>query len=96
MADEPETAAAAAPEGEEGEEEQKDQTKKYDLDQTTLDNINETFEIFDKNKEDKIPSESLGSVLRWLGFNPTERELQKYTKEHDRGGVGMFKRESIY
>jgi Ca2+-binding EF-hand superfamily protein len=73
MAEEVENAAAAAPEGEEGEEENKDQTKKWDLDAATIESINETFDNFDKLKEEKIPSESLGSVLRWLGFNPTER-----------------------
>ena len=66
------------------------------MDEATIENINETFDIFDKNKEEKIPSESLGSVLRWLGFNPTDRELKKFTLKYDRSGAGYFKKDAIY
>ena len=54
------------------------------------------FEVFDKNREDKIDGAALGQVLRWLNFNPTERELKRYVEEYDKQRTGFFSKENLY
>ncbi len=54
------------------------------------------FDVFDKNKEDKIDASALGQVLRWLGFNPTERELRKYVDDYDKQRTGFYNKEHLY
>ncbi len=41
--------------------------------------IEECFDIFDKDKDGQINYVELGTLLRWLKFNPTERELKGIT-----------------
>ena len=36
----------------------------------------EAFDMFDKNSDERITLEELGSLMRSLGQNPTEKELQ--------------------
>ena len=67
-----------------------------DLSEEMKENINDTFDIFDKNKEDKVDRPSLGPILRWLGFNPTDRELKKYSSDYDKLGNGFFTKENVY
>ena len=65
-------------EGVEGEEED---AKYPNLTQEMLDEIDECFEIFDKDKDNLIGyTTDLGTLLRWLKFNPTERELLELIK----------------
>lgn len=45
--------------------------------------INECFDIFDKDKDGQISYVELGTLLRWLKFNPTEREMKEYAQEFD-------------
>ena len=45
--------------------------------------IDECFDIFDKDRDDMINYFDLTSLMRWLKFNPTEREMKKYIEEHD-------------
>ena len=40
--------------------------------------IEECFDIFDKDKDGQISYVELGTLLRWLKFNPTERELKEF------------------
>lgn len=45
--------------------------------------INECFDIFDKDKDGQISYVELGTLLRWLKFNPTEREMKEFAQEFD-------------
>ena len=38
--------------------------------------IEECFEIFDKDKDQHINYQDLGMLLRWLKFNPTDKEMK--------------------
>ena len=68
--------------GGDGEEEEvdpgQDEEQKYpNLDMKTRERVKEVFQIFDKENQGYIDAESLGTLLRWLKFNPTETDLQE-------------------
>ena len=73
---------------EEGEEEEQDpgqdeEQKFPNLDVKTRDRVKEVFQIFDKEQQQFIDVESLGTLLRWLKFNPTETEMAEYVETYD-------------
>ncbi|KAJ8313625.1 hypothetical protein KUTeg_008186 [Tegillarca granosa] len=47
----------------------------------------EAFYMFDKNKDEKINTTELGAVIRALGQNPTEAEIEKIMKRFDKDGI---------
>ena len=47
------------------------------------DRIREVFQIFDKEQQQYIESNNLGTLLRWLKFNPTETEMAEYLERYD-------------
>lgn len=47
----------------------------------------EAFSLFDKNGDGTISSTELGTVMRSLGQNPTENELQDMINEIDVDGL---------
>jgi len=47
----------------------------------------EAFSLFDKNADGTISSKELGIVMRSLGQNPTEAELQDMINEVDADGI---------
>ena len=52
---------------------------KYDnLSPEELEEVCEVFDIFDKNKDETIEVSAFGTVLRWLGYNPTDTELKNW------------------
>ena len=65
----------------EGEEEDHDagheaeDTKYKNLDEKLKERVKEVFQIFDKEQQAFIDAESLGTLLRWLKYNPTEDEM---------------------
>jgi calmodulin len=67
--------------GEDGEDkpDQYEMLKSQDL----IEEIKECFDIFDKDKDGQINYQELGTLLRWLKFNPTERELKEYAALYD-------------
>ena len=50
----------------------------------------EAFSLFDKNGDGTISSKELGIVMRAIGENPTEAELQDMINEVDADGNFFF------
>ena len=50
----------------------------------------EAFSVFDKDGDGTIAFEELGTVMRSLGQNPTEAELQDMINEGDADGDGTI------
>ncbi|KAF2137464.1 uncharacterized protein K452DRAFT_312287 [Aplosporella prunicola CBS 121167] len=59
-----------------------------DLAQRQIDDIRAAFAVFDKNGDGQISAQELGEVMRSLGQNPTESELQDMVNELDLDSTG--------
>ena len=53
------------------------------MDLKTRERVKEVFVIFDKDQQGFIDTESLGTCLRWLKFNPTETEMGEFVDRYD-------------
>ena len=53
--------------------------------------IKEVFEMFDKENNQTIEKAQLGTVLRWLKYNPTDNDLKAYVKRFDPHNTGLIK-----
>ena len=51
-----------------------------------LGEFKEAFEIFDKEKTGSLTSEQLGAVLRSVGTNPTDEEVEEIASQVQKGG----------
>ena len=66
---------------------------KLQADQLTEEQIaefKEAFSLFDKDGDGTITTKELGTVMRSLGQNPTEAELQDMINEVDANGNGTI------
>ena len=66
--------------GDDHEEDHKedDAEKNENLSSDFIEEIKEVFDMFDREKNQTIDVASLGTVLQWLKFNPTDTELREY------------------
>uniref|UniRef100_A0A8C5QA39 Calmodulin-like protein 3 n=1 Tax=Leptobrachium leishanense TaxID=445787 RepID=A0A8C5QA39_9ANUR len=60
------------------------------LTEAQIEEFKEAFSLFDKDGDGAITTKELGTVMRSLGQNPTEAELQDMIKEIDRDGSGTI------
>ena len=51
--------------------------------------------MFDKENNQTIEKGMLSTVLRWLKFNPTEREMREHFEKHDRENRGYITLKSV-
>lgn len=58
------------------------------LSETQIAEFKEAFALFDKDGDGNITTSELGSVMRALGLNPTQAELQDMVNEIDQNGNG--------
>jgi calmodulin len=62
----------------------------YTLSDEEVAEFREAFGLFDKNGDGTISSSELGTIMRSLGQNPTESELQDMINEVDVDGNGTI------
>ena len=53
--------------------------------------LQQAFELFDKNNDGKISSEELGCVLRTLGYDYSQTEVEEMIKNADTNGEPVFR-----
>ncbi|XP_060602173.1 neo-calmodulin-like [Ruditapes philippinarum] len=66
-----------------------------DLTPDQLEELRQAFRIFDKDDDGTISTQELGTVLRSLGQNPTEHDLEQIIKEVDVDGNGLIEFEEF-
>tara|TARA_B110001450_G_C17358521_1_gene374572 strand:- start:174 stop:533 length:360 start_codon:yes stop_codon:yes gene_type:complete len=75
---------------EDGKNEEEDDKKRFkNLTETHIEDIEEMFEVIDRDKDGMISYVDLTQLLRWLKFNPTEREMSELKKRHDQQQTNM-------
>ncbi|KAK6173387.1 hypothetical protein SNE40_016848 [Patella caerulea] len=52
--------------------------------------MKEAFDLFDMNGDKRICSKELGSVLRAIGLNPTEKSLKEMLVKFDKNNSGFI------
>ncbi|PRP85287.1 hypothetical protein PROFUN_06889 [Planoprotostelium fungivorum] len=62
----------------------------------TTENIEECFNIFDARKQGYLEKEQLGTVLRALGKNPTEKELKEILEDVGSDKLDLNRVKTIY
>ncbi|XP_052769162.1 neo-calmodulin-like [Mya arenaria] len=55
-----------------------------------LDELRQAFHVFDKDDDGTISTQELGIVMRSLGQDPSEDELQEIVREADTDGDGVI------
>ena len=79
-------------EGAEGEEE----VQYKNLSQDMKDEIDEVWDIFDRQHEGSIGFLDFGTMLRWLKFYPTEKELKAYMEKYDKKKENRIDKNAIF
>ena len=81
-----------------GEENEEDNplNKYKNISAERLEEIDEFFEIFDRDKDSQINYSELTSLLRWLGYNPTDTEMKRYYEVHDSQRTNFVNKKVVY
>ena len=66
------------------------------LSQDMKDEIDEVWDIFDRQHEGLIGFVDFGTMLRWLKFYPTEKELKGYMEKYDKKKENRVTKENVY
>ena len=61
-----------------------------ELTEEQIEEFKEAFQLFDKDGDGSITTHELGTVMRSLGQNPTDTELQEMISEVDEDGGGSI------
>ena len=78
-----------APDGGEEVQEEAPDKKLANLNDELIEEIEEIFEMFDKDRDQLISFFDLGNMLRWLKFNPTGKEIKAYEDQYDVSKSGL-------
>ncbi|ELU10987.1 hypothetical protein CAPTEDRAFT_224462 [Capitella teleta] len=70
--------------------EETSRTTMADLKEDQLEEFRQAFNMFDKDGDGAISCQELGIVMRSLGINPDQTELQDMIQEHDTDGSGQI------
>jgi calmodulin len=65
------------------------------LNEVTIAEIREIFTLFDKNADGYVATTDLGTIIRGLNFNPTEREVADMQRDVDPNQTGSFDQNSL-
>ena len=65
------------------------------LNEVTIAEIREIFTLFDKNADGYVATTELGTIIRGLGHNPTEREVADMQRDVDPNQTGSFDQNSL-
>jgi len=65
------------------------------LTEETVSEIREIFTLFDKDCDGFVSVEELGTMVRALGMNPTDEEVDKLKKDIDPSGMSKFDQNSF-
>ena len=60
------------------------------LNEVTIAEIREIFTLFDKNADGYVATTELGTIIRGLGHNPTERDVADMQRDVDPNQTGSF------
>ncbi|XP_045169495.1 calmodulin-A-like [Mercenaria mercenaria] len=72
------------------EEEEQDEIAKLGLSEEQLADFQRAFDLFDPDGDGTITTLELGTIMRVIGQNPTEAELQDMVNEVDEDGNGTI------
>jgi calmodulin len=65
------------------------------LKQELIDVAINLFKKFDKGKKNAVLVKDLGTMMRLLGYNPTEKEIKEMVFKLDADGTGFFTKEAF-
>jgi calmodulin len=65
------------------------------LNEVTIAEILEIFTLFDGNADGYVSTMQLGTIMRGLDFNPTEREVAEMQRDLDPNQTGSFDQNSL-
>ena len=57
--------------------------------------IREIFTLFDKDADGYVSTADLGTIIRGLNFNPSQREIDEMIRDVDPNGTGTFNQNAL-